>query len=207
MKNSNRKFIWAFLGVFVFTLAAAQKQATVLPVKYDEHRFFVEPETADGHRISLCTDTGGGLFIFKDAEEKIAAVKAAEKGFEPIEFPAFKTGFGVPAPLGSGGKIFVMERQPNMPKLGDSVGMLGQAWFAGRRWTFDYPRHLLLWNETPEIFKKKTGRIVNLGFKTDEKGARAELPAHSGRNRRRGSGTAFRYRRDDADERGARRGA
>jgi hypothetical protein len=178
MKITNRKFIILFLVLIAFALpAAAQKQkiqATALPVKYDEHRFFVEPETESGQKVLFYTDSGGGLFIFKDAAEKIVPVKAAKEGFEPIEFPAFKTGFAVPAPLGNGGKVYVMERQPNMPKIGESVGMLGQAWFAGRIWTFDYPsQKLLLWTEAPDIFKKKSSKIVNLGFKTDEKGARA----------------------------------
>ena len=172
MKLANRKIVWLILCLVFFSSQIFAQ--TALPVRYEEHRFFVEPVTTSGQKLLFFTDSGGGLFIYKDAAEKLASVKTGKDGNEPIDFPAFKTGFSIPVPLGSDGKLYVLDRTPNAPNLGDSQGMLGQAWFGGRIWTFDYPgKKLILWDKSPEIFKKKSSKPVTFGFKTDENNKRA----------------------------------
>jgi hypothetical protein len=55
----------------------------------------------------------------------------------------------------------------------DFDGMLGQEWFAGRVWAFDYPQHRLLLHSSNEVMKKAGDRHrIALGFKTDESGTR-----------------------------------
>ena len=145
---------------------------TVLPARYDEHRFFVEPVTESGEKMVFYTDTGGGLFIYKKDAENLKLSEAG-KEVESIELPKFKEGFSIPAPLGSAGKIFVFDPPKNSPDL-EAQGILGQQWFAGRIWTFDYPKgRLILWDKRPEVIEKRSKHKVQFGFKSDEKGKRA----------------------------------
>lgn len=165
-----------FLVIFASFVQAikAQKQSEkhILPVRYDEHRFFVEPVLENGKKLSFFTDSGGSLFIIKSAAEELNLIDERTEKNKPIDFPAFKDGFSIPPPLGSAGKINVFELPKNSPNL-DAQGMLGQQWFADRIWTFDYPKkQLILWDKTPKLIKKKSRHKVNLGFKTDENGKR-----------------------------------
>src|SRR5690606_19061246 len=71
------------------------------------------------------------------------------------------------------GKLYVMpaaEAAKNPLHAAD--GMLGEAWFGGRTWTWDYPRGRLLlegddWRAEPSATR------VPLGFKRDADGGRA----------------------------------
>lgn len=148
-----------------------QTGRSVLPARYDEHRFFVEPVLDSGEKIVFYTDTGGGLFIYKGEAENLKLIEAG-KEIKSIDLPKFKEGFSIPAPLGSGGKLFVFPKPKDAPNL-NAHGMLGQQWFADRIWTFDYPkRQLILWDKTPKVVEKKSKHKVQLGFKTDESGKR-----------------------------------
>jgi hypothetical protein len=50
--------------------------------------------------------------------------------------------------------------------------MLGQQWFAGRVWTFDYPKQRLLWRAAGDLPKHDVSHEVKLGFKTAPSGKR-----------------------------------
>ena len=51
--------------------------------------------------------------------------------------------------------------------------MLGQAWFADRVWTFDYPgQRLLLWPDSAAVMPADPAHAVALGFRTDTTGTR-----------------------------------
>jgi hypothetical protein len=50
--------------------------------------------------------------------------------------------------------------------------MLGQQWFAGRTWTFDYPKKQLLWRAAGDLPKGDAKHEVKLFFKTDAMGKR-----------------------------------
>lgn len=91
--------------------AQEKLQPIALPVKYDEHRFYVQPVTKNNIKLDLFTDTGGGLFIFKDVAEKLQLIKSENAKDEAVDFPVFQTEFSIPAPLGSGGKLFWLERK------------------------------------------------------------------------------------------------
>lgn len=51
--------------------------------------------------------------------------------------------------------------------------MLGQQWFAGRTWQFDYPNRRLLLLADGDLPKQKEKHRVALGFQTKNSGTRA----------------------------------
>lgn len=167
------------LIVAAFCLPATAQSAgkpLVLPVRYDEHRFFVEPLTADGNKLVFFTDTGGGLFLFSDVVErlKIPVVKVEEKGetLELVELPKFKEGASIPAPLGSRERLFVFPSARREALSQGWSGMLGQQWFADRVWTFDYPNQSLLLRAAGDLPRGKAEHRVTLGFRTNPAGKR-----------------------------------
>jgi hypothetical protein len=140
----------------------------VLPTRYSAGRFLVRPVTGSGDTLTFFTDTGGGLFVYADVGRR----SGFEADSEGVRLPSFAPGQGIPEPLGSpDGRLFVMEE--HRPDLGDWDGMLGQAWFAERVWTFDYPgERLLLWPDSTEAPVFDSGHAVPLGFRTDSTGTR-----------------------------------
>jgi hypothetical protein len=148
----------------------------ILPVRYDEHRFYVEPVTIEGDKLSFFTDTGGGLFIFSDVVDrlKISVLKFEENGrpLEYIELPKFKEGASIPPPLGSRGRLFVFTASQRRSLDRDWSGMLGQQWFADRVWTFDYPNKRLLLRSDGDLPASEASRRVTLGFQTNSAGRR-----------------------------------
>ncbi len=128
MKFINRKFVWLILSLIVFSAQAeAQEkiQQIVLPVRYDEYRFYVQPVTADNIKLNLFTDTGGGLFIFGDVAEKLKLIKPKDAKNESVDFPVFQTENLIPVPLGSDGKLFLLERKKAEELFNNNDGMLG----------------------------------------------------------------------------------
>lgn len=148
----------------------------VLPVKYDEHRFYVQPITEDGTTLNFFTDTGGGLFIFSDVAErlKLPLLKPEMEGApNTVMLPKFKSNAAIPLPLGSSEQLSVapinIRNQMNL----DWSGMLGQQWFAGRVWTFDYPNKRLLLRVAGDLPKTDPEYKIALGFKTNASGQRS----------------------------------
>jgi hypothetical protein len=148
----------------------------ILPARYDEHRFYVEPVTVEGNKLSFFTDTGGGLFIFSDVVDrlKIPILKFEESGrpLEYIELPRFKEGASIPPPLGSRGRLFVFTASQRQTLSRDWSGMLGQQWFADRVWTFDYPNKRLLLRSDGDLPEGEATHRVTLGFQTNAAGKR-----------------------------------
>jgi hypothetical protein len=164
-----------FALVIAFAVLAptvAAQQPTALPTRYDEDRFYVEPVTESGARLVLYTDTGGGLFLLSDAVERLGLPTKDET----TALPAFKATASIPAPIGMGGRLPVMPAAQRPPFAKDWDGMLGQQWFAGRTWTFDYPgKRLLLWPEKSAP-AADASRRVPLGFKATEGGGTLAFP-------------------------------
>lgn len=146
---------------------------TVLPVKYSEHRFFLEPVTDSGEKVLFFTDTGGGLFMYSDTAERLKLEATGTGQGRSVAMPVFKKGNEIPTPLGAGGRLWVMDTNTPSPMPREFDSMLGQAWFADRIWTFDYKkRQMLLWDRSPKIIEKKSKHSVPVWFKTDDKGKR-----------------------------------
>ncbi|HSS51254.1 MAG TPA: hypothetical protein VLX28_20115, partial [Thermoanaerobaculia bacterium] len=163
-------------------LAAEAPQGTVeLPVAFEENRFFVVPATASGQTLRLYTDSGGGLFLLAGAAKRLGlSTKTMGEGQEKMdvaELPAFRPGASIPPPVGNGGLLPIFPDEQAKRGGVDSVdGMLGQAWFAGRVWTWDYPGRRLLWRTDGSVPTVAEEHRVSLGFKAGKDGERLAFP-------------------------------
>lgn len=154
-------------------------RATALPTRYDEGRFFVRPVTASGDTLDLFTDTGGGLWMTSAVAEslklpqQIATIRNGTDTTYAVQLPAFKPDASIPAPLGSPGhrvNVFpamLVTSQMAHTSIAHWSGMLGQEWFAGRMWTFDYPRGQLLLHTPGDTLPRDPEHTVRLGFQND----------------------------------------
>ncbi len=155
---------------------APTPRPTKIPVDYSADRFIVQPVTTDGNVLRLIADTGGGLFIFDSAVKRLGLSPRevsgkGEKSTE-VKLPQFKPEASIPSPEFNDGWMPVFPEQGPSLDNENLSGMVGQAWFAGHVWTFDYPGHSLwLWpnNKSPE---RKNGHELSLGFPTDSSGQR-----------------------------------
>jgi hypothetical protein len=150
----------------------------VLPSRYVEGLFYVRPITIKGDTFNFYTDTGGGLFIYRAAAERLGLpiINIGGEGddtFLVTSLPAFKPEATIPLPESREGRLPVFAPDANEREtMMDFDGMLGQEWFAGRVWTFDYPQRRLLLHASNDVLKKADDRHrAVLGFKTDESGA------------------------------------
>jgi hypothetical protein len=122
-----------------------------LPVEVRENRFILRPRLADGHTLALYSDSGGGHTMLSPAvatANKLATTTehTAEGEFVSTpDWPPFAPGAGIPRPAG---KLLVRDLSELMPGLD---GFLGQDWFGGRTWTFDYPGKRLLWRAPGDL--------------------------------------------------------
>lgn len=155
---------------------SSQTQPIKLPAVYVEDRFYVQPVTTGGAKLNFFTDTGGGLFIFAAAAEQLKLAKTSVKGddgktFETVALPAFKPAATIPELVG-GERLFVFSSAEKSAIFADWTGMLGQKWFAGRVWTFDYLKKELLLRAPGDLPKHAAAHRVQLGFQTNGAGKR-----------------------------------
>jgi hypothetical protein len=157
-------------------LAQNPNKPLVLPVRYDEHRFYVQPVTAEGVRLNFFTDTGGGLFLFSDVVEKLkltlTKTELAEGTSEIVALPKFKQNATIPTPLGNNERLFIVPAKDRSALSQDWSGMLGQKWFADRAWTFDYIHRQLLLRSSGDLPKQAEEHKVTLGFQRNALGKR-----------------------------------
>src|SRR5262249_54140743 len=123
--------------------------------------------------------TGGGLFILREAAERLKQPITNVGGegkdaFYLSSLPAFKPEAAIPLLLTREGPIpaFVPSVKERAAGLSVNAGMLGQERFAGRVWTFDYPGRRLLLRAPGDLPKHKEPQRVRLGFKADDAGKR-----------------------------------
>jgi hypothetical protein len=158
-------------------------QPIIIPTRYSGHRFVAAPTLAGGGNLTLLTDSAGGTILFAAAAQrlKLAIVEVAAEHGAPekmrlAELPAFEPGSAIPPPKGtSNGRLIVADLKsgevPEFMKRYD--GLLGQQWFAGRVWTFDYPGRRLLWRAPGDLPPHDAAHEVRLGFRTSPSGERA----------------------------------
>jgi hypothetical protein len=172
MRNKLRIFLPALILLTAAWAFSQPPAFTAMPVKYEADRFFLEAVIEGGGKVRFFTDSGGGLFMYKHAAERLKLPVSGSGDNLTIEMPKFGEGQTIPPPPGTGGRLFLLEKGKNAPHS-EYDSMLGQAWFGDRIWTFDYPaRRLLLWDKTPKIIDKASKHRVNFAFKTDEAGKR-----------------------------------
>lgn len=148
-----------------------------LPTVYRSHRFWVEPVTTSGQRIRLYTDSGGGLFLLAGAAARLGVELSTEvRGTDTLRLatlPPFAAAAAIPAPPTRGGRIPVFAPPDRAFGMFDADGMLGQEWFGGRVWTFDYPGQTLWLRAPGDVPAASAEHRVSLGFQTDSAGQRA----------------------------------
>jgi hypothetical protein len=155
---------------------SSHKPAVELPVAYAADRFFVTPVTQKGEPLRLFTDSGGGLFLLAATVKRLGlperSVKAGRERVERTKLPAFRPEASIPPPLENAGGLFVLPaaQEKGLPEAMD--GLLGQAWFARRVWTWDYPGRRLLWHPNGALPPVAPSHLVTLGFQTGKSGKR-----------------------------------
>jgi len=130
-----------------------------IPTRYEGDRFWAEPVTVWGIKLHLLTDTGGGLFLARSLVQRGVIHPSSLPGITVARLPAFDPQTWIPEPTGGEKWISV--------KDSDGDGMLGQRWFAGGVWTFDYPNRKLIlhadgFTPTPAMLR----HAMPLGFKS-----------------------------------------
>lgn len=150
----------------------------VLPTRYDQDRFFATPVTADGQHLTFFADTGGGLFIAQAAVKRLGlTVRTAhmdEQDVQAAALPPFSPRASIPAVATEGGVLPVVppDNGPGAFIYRDVDGLLGQAWFKGRVWTFDYPGRRLLLRTPGDLPRHSPEHVVPIGFKASAAGVR-----------------------------------
>lgn len=162
-----RLFIAA--AALVFSAANAD-EAHDIPAQFVANRVFVVPQTTDGASIRFYSDTGGGTFIGEPAAkrlklttENVGSDSADDKNAPPqmlAAMPKFKKGSEIPLPDNEG-KMRVMPADVVAKNHLESDGMLGEAWFGGHVWTWNYPAGTL--------------RLEGAGFHPDAKSTKVPL--------------------------------
>lgn len=160
---------------------AANTPAHVLPTSFEADRVYVVPETTDGKRLRLYTDTGGGQFLTESAVKRLGLritpapePESADESGDGGQFAAFpeqRSDRSIPLPSDAD-RFWVMPAEM-VRKQGFDIGdgLLGQAWFDGHVWTWDYPGERLTL-EGSDWTPSRTATRVALGFRTGEEGKR-----------------------------------
>jgi len=133
---------------------------TLLPTEFIADRIFVRPTMTDGRRVKLYTDTGGGWqFLFTGAVSRLGLpTSVARVGGEDVtltSIPSWRAGESIPPPLAIHDppelETSYAVTMPFAISAPDDDGFLGEGWFAGRVWTFDYPGKRLLWRAPRDL--------------------------------------------------------
>ena len=145
---------------------AKESQGHALRAEHVADRWFVAATAANGEKLEFFTDTGGGFIVHADSAARAGlAVSEQGEGEERAKlapFPTFVGSDALPPPLGERQQLFVAERSPRSADFRD--GMLGQEWFGGRVWTFDYPNGAMAWHDSAAGMEFDPAHTVPLGF-------------------------------------------
>lgn len=164
-------------------LANSQEPAVghpiALPTIYSQHRFVVTPKTSDGKDLRFYTDSAGGMFLSLAAAKRLGVPLTdsdqpddAGGKMQQTPFPTFKDGQSIPPPVGIAPMIPVLDlsKIPDRTDLSENDGMLGQQWFEGRTWTFDYPGRKLWWRANGDLPNHDPIHESKLFFKKGKSG-------------------------------------
>jgi hypothetical protein len=143
----------------------------VLPADFAHNLFVVRPIAENGTTLHMLADTGGGCILTPEAVIRTGLSTyegtVGETRYDMTELPHFRKGAWVP-PLIIGGKpgaCLILKRE----RLD---GILGQAWFADRVWSFDYFTGTLTYHGVGESLLAQEERCVRLSFQVDGEGKR-----------------------------------
>ncbi|MFB6247489.1 MAG: hypothetical protein ABEL97_02865 [Salinibacter sp.] len=164
------------LGVLGAPLAFGQSLngAREIPARFIANRIQVFPVTTAGDTLHLNTDTGGGPpILLRPAVEQLGwpteTVSRGGRTIKTVSFPDFKAGASIPPPHGRNRFLVLPDKGP--ATFIDADGQLGNTWFAGKVWTFDYGAERLLLHDSTETLSFDPEHTVPLAFQTDSTGA------------------------------------
>jgi hypothetical protein len=144
---------WWFPGTHVVD------QDVELPTRFAAGLCYAEPVTFAGAKMSLLVDTGGGTFVTRSCAERCGMRAAILMGGRS-RLPRFVPDAWIPEPTGG-------EKWVPLPNA-EGDGMLGQRWFAGGVWSFDYPARKLILRRMPFVpTTEMTRHAVVLGFRRE----------------------------------------
>lgn len=164
---------------------------TQLPARFVADRVVLVPTTADGRRLELLTDSGGGmdqLYPATVARLGLATEPADLPGMEEelgpaasdtraTRLPAFAPGHGIPPVRAMDGRLMVFPdeliEQQTLPGMDLHDGFLGSRWFADRVWTWDYPGQRFF-HEADDYQPEPGAVAMPLGFRTNPVGKRVQ---------------------------------
>ena len=152
----------------------------VMPVLYDQDRFFATPVTLAGQKLTFLIDSGGGLSIQQDTVNRLVLTESKlhvdGQDFQAVTLPPLRPQASIPPPT-SNGAPFPLLVQPRDDSPAGFItrnidGLLGQAWLRDRVWTFDYPNRRLLLRSSGDLPPHTPQHTVRLGFQTNAAGKR-----------------------------------
>lgn len=175
------------MGILATALAiapagVAPARAQVLPTVYEAGHFYAVPETADGQKLKLVVDTGGGggtvrlYWITTQAAKrlhlKIHTCKLDDDSVTVADLPKYKPSLGLPPPVSSPcGKVVMIQDVSQDPywNVRDDGQFSGSYLYSQGIWSFDYPdKRLTLQGHSwrPD----SSAHATQLGFKRDSHG-------------------------------------
>jgi len=148
----------------------------VLPGSFQANRVYVHPVTASGDTLNIITDSGGGLYLYRDVAERLGLsvrdttvrgrsfpVSEPPKIVEPEWFPAFPT-----SPIvfrRSNPRVRMLEKP-------DEDGLIGASWYGGHIWTLDYSSGEMVLHASSDGLALDSTHTIPMGFPTDDDGER-----------------------------------
>jgi len=172
----NRSFVLVLLlGLLVSSTSRAQSasEGQPLPADFVKNRIHVTPVTTAGDTLHLNTDTGGGppILLRPIVEELGWPTDTLSRGGrtrQTVSFPDFEADMSIPTPQGPDRFLVLPDRGP--AQFLEADGQLGNTWFAGKVWTFDYGAERLLHHDSTEGLSFEPKHTVPLTFRTDSTG-------------------------------------
>lgn len=152
------------------------KESKTLPVDFVDNRIIVQPVTKNGKTLNILTDTGGGLILSLDATQRANLPISIEiidsKEIQAVDLPEFIESRWIPPLSGQYRKmrVFSGDFVGEAGFLQEVDGLLGQAWFGNRIWTFDYLKKEMLYHELLDYTHMDQTHSVKLWFQKDDKG-------------------------------------
>jgi hypothetical protein len=153
-----------------------------VPSEFKHNKVFVTPTTHSGVKLYLHTDTGGGGNVLAKNkntelivdESLIQSTGPDGRTFKTIPIPSWQKNNNFPLVKSIKNNKFILLEKEHWAFSGID-GQLGNTWFAGNIWKFDYINDELSTLTRKEAIKYKelpSTKTAHLSFKTDNNGER-----------------------------------
>lgn len=142
----------------------------LIPTEWYMNRFVVTPVTTSGRKLRMFSDSAGALILVTEiAQDLKLPITDGKPPTAP--WPTFRPSASIPP----SDDFRLMSRKETDEEFDPEKGidgMLGQQWFAGHVWTFDYPHKKLYWRAPGDLPKHSPEHEEKLGFRLDKDGKR-----------------------------------